>query len=590
MMTTMPDTQSQTPGVHAPIGRGTWLDKLALDLVKREKRLGRSLDLLRVESGLGASGIPHIGSLGDAARAYGVKLALEDMGYKSELVAYSDDLDGLRKIPEGMPDSLSQHLGRPVSLIPDPYGCHDSYGMHMSSILLDGLDRVGIQYKFRRAADTYREGLLSDQIHTILQNSQRIGKKITELVGQEKYVDRLPYFPVCAECERLYTAIPTQYMADQRCIMYVCGDAVIGSQTIKGCGHKGEVDITKDLGKLAWKVEFAARWAAFDIRFEAYGKDIMDSVRVNDWVADNILDFAHPHHVKYEMFLDKGGKKISKSLGNVLTAQRWLEFGSPESILLLLYKRIAGARELGLEDIPSLMAEYDELEDIYFGKTKIDNVAKLAKSRGLYEYANLLDPPKQSTMHVNYRLLVELARIFRQDRTVHIVKKLQEYNILGSSSSNNNNPNQLMSVPPEVEKLITLAGNFADEFDTSRVPTGLDLDEPTRGALRELANTLFALDTNDNQSTMTTVQKLYAQDDDDLAAQKADLHTSPDNSSLPDIQNMIYQIARSHNILPKILFKALYQIILGTTRGPRIGPFILDVGPRRVAEMILVYV
>ena len=115
------------------IGKGTWIDKLASELLDREKQLGRNTDLIRVESGLGASGIPHIGSLGDAVRAYGVKLALENLGYKSELIAYSDDLDGLRKIPEGFPDSLEEHLGKPVSLIPDPTGEHESYGMHTVS-------------------------------------------------------------------------------------------------------------------------------------------------------------------------------------------------------------------------------------------------------------------------------------------------------------------------------------------------------------------------------------------------------------------------------------------------------------------------
>ena len=180
------------------IGKGTWIDKLASELLEREKSLGRKLDVLKVESGLGASGIPHIGSLGDAVRAYGIKLALENLGYKSELIAYSDDLDGLRKIPEGLPDTLQEHLGKPVSLIPDPYGCHDSYGMHMSSILLDGLDKVGIKYEFRRAVDTYKQGLLKDHIHTILQNSVKIGDAISELVGQEKYQKYFKFFRVCA--------------------------------------------------------------------------------------------------------------------------------------------------------------------------------------------------------------------------------------------------------------------------------------------------------------------------------------------------------------------------------------------------------
>ncbi|MDH3278318.1 MAG: lysine--tRNA ligase [Nitrosopumilus sp.] len=521
------------------IGKGIWIDKLAQELLEREKELGRSLDLIKVESGLGASGIPHIGSLGDAVRAYGVKLALENFGYKSELIAYSDDLDGLRKIPEGFPKSLEEHIAKPVSLIPDPFGCHESYGMHMSSILLDGLDKVGIKYEFRRALDTYKQGLLKDQIHTILQNSSKIGDKISELVGQEKYQKYLPYFPVCSNCNRLYTAEATEYISDEKKVLYNCHDTEIGSKKVKGCNHDGEADIGKDLGKLAWKVEFAARWAAFDIRFEAYGKDIMDSVKVNDWVADEILNYPPPHHVKYEMFLDKGGKKISKSLGNVITAQKWLEFGNDKSILLLLYKRITGARELGFEDIPSLMNEYNELEDIYFGRIKVDNPAKLTKSNGLFEYVNLLKPPKESSVHVNFRLLIELSKIFKEDRIQRVMKKLLEYGVIKTKK-------------PEVEKLIELAGNFADEFDQQE-KVEIDLDELTKKSLKELTTALNS------------------------------------DEELEDIQNTIYQIAKSNNVQPKDFFKILYQIILGTSRGPKIGPFISDIGRRKVADLISEY-
>lgn len=517
------------------IGKGTWIDKLAHELLQREKSLGRSLDVIRVESGLGASGIPHIGSLGDAARAYAVKLALENMGYCAKFIAYSDDMDGLRKIPEGLPDTLEEHIAKPVSLIPDPFGSHDSYGMHMSSILLDGLDKVGIKYEFKRARDTYRKGLLQNQIHIILQRSSEIGAKISEMVGQEKYRSYLPYFPVCSQCDKMYTAKSTKYVADEKKILYKCCDTQIGSKKISGCRYEGEADITKDLGKLAWKVEFAARWAAFDIRFEAYGKDIMDSVRVNDWVADQILGFAHPHHVKYEMFLDKGGKKISKSLGNVLTAQRWLEFGTPESILLLLYKRIAGARELGLEDIPGLVAEYNELEDVFFGKTKVDNPAKLTKLKGLYEYVNFLQPPEQPDIHVNYRLLVELGKIFKEDRVEKITKRLQDYGIIKNAN-------------PKVRELIVLAGNFADEFE-QHDKAEIDLNADLKDALRRLAGAL-------------------------------------ESEESKDIQDMIYQIAKSSGVQPRDFFKTLYQIMLGTTRGPRIGPFINDIGRQKVAEMI----
>ena len=308
---------------------------------------------------------------------------------------------------------------------------------------------------------------------------------------------------------------------------------------IKGCGHEGEADITKDLGKLAWKVEFAARWSAFDIRFEAYGKDIMDSVKVNDWVADEILKYPHPHHVRYEMFLDKGGKKISKSLGNVITAQKWLEFGSSKSILLLLYKRITGARELGFEDIPSLMNEYNELEDIYFGKIKVDNQAKLTKSKGLFEYVNLLNPPKQSSIHVNYRLLIELTKIFKENRNERVMKKLIDYGVIKKPES-------------EIEKLIDIAGNFADEFNEQE-KTQVDIDESAKKALKILVDEL-------------------------------DTEEEPE-----DIQNTIYQIAKSNEVQPKDFFKILYQIILGTSRGPKIGPFISDIGRKEVAKTLSAY-
>lgn len=522
------------------IGKGTWIDKLAYELLEREKSLGRSTDLILVESGLGASGVPHIGSLGDAVRAYGVKLALENFGYKSELVAYSDDLDGLRKIPEGFPDSLKEHLAKPVSLIPDPFDCHDSYGMHMSSLLLEGLDQVGIDYEFRRAYDTYKKGLLKEQIHIILQNSDKIGNKIADLVGQEKYQKFLPYFPVCSNCNRLYTAEAYEYLPDEKKVRYRCQNTTVGEKTIKGCGNDATADITKDLGKLAWKVEFAARWQAFDIRFEAYGKDIMDSVKVNDWVADEILKFPHPHHVKYEMFLDKGGKKISKSLGNVVTAQKWLRYGTPKSVLLLLYKRITGARELGFDDIPYLMDEYNELENIFFGKTRLENEAKEIKSKGLYQYVNLLKPPKNLQQHVSYRLLVELCRIFKEDRVQRVSKKLVEYGVI-------------KNVDEQIKNLIVLAGNYADDFDVSE-KIQVNLDSTTKKAIKELA--------------------------DLLSAEK-----EPD-----DIQNAIYNVAKSNNIQPKDMFRTLYQIILATNRGPKIGPFIEDIGRKKVAQTLYGYI
>jgi len=411
----------------------------------------------------------------------------------------------------------------------------------MSSILLDGLDNLGIEYVHKTAHETYKNGLLVDQIHKILVNSKKIGDKIEEMTGQQKFQSVIPYFPICDSCDKLYTTESFEYIEEEKKIRYRCKDSEIGSNKILGCGHEGESDITKGLGKLAWIVEFAARWSAFDIRFEAYGKDIMDSVKVNDWVADEILGFPHPHHVKYEMFLDKGGKKISKSLGNVVTSQRWLTYGTPDSILLLLYKRNTGARELGFEDIPTLMDEFNELENIYFGKTKEGNEAKLVKSKGLYEYVNLLNPPKNSSIHVSYRLLIELCKIFKDNRLEHIASKLIDYGTIKETNSN-------------VEELIKLAGNYSDVFEETKIPaTEFALDDSAKNALRQLADILSK------------------------------------DEKIEDLQNSIYSIAKENQVQPKDFFRILYQIILSTNRGPKIGPFIEDIWKKKVAESIKKY-
>jgi lysyl-tRNA synthetase class 1 len=533
------------------IGKGTWIDKVADTLIKREKKLGRSLNLIRVESGLGASGIPHIGSMGDAVRAYGIALALQNFGLKAELIAYSDDMDGLRKIPHGLPDWLQEHIAKPVSSIPDPFGsCHASYGAHMSSLLLDGLDKVGIKYRFQSGREAYRQGILVDQIDTILKSSSKLGQKIAEFVGQDKYMEVLPYFPVCQNCGRLYTAVAQKYLPDEKKVAYVCSGSRIGKADVKGCGHRGEADITKGEGKLAWKVEFAARWKAFDIRFEAYGKDIMDSVRVNDWVADEILGYSHPLHVKYEMFLDKSGKKISKSAGNVLTPQMWLRYGTPESILLLLFKRITGTRHVGLDDVPILMKEYDDLEDIYFGKVKVDNPAKLVKDKGLYEYINKLRPPKQPGAHISYQLISQQAAIFpssEDERYDKIFNRLVTYNIVKDKTD-------------EIIQKIKLSSNWADDNMAREETFDIKLTDTQRKIISDLIEVI----------------KPFAKKQSD-----------PDNAK--ELQSKVFDVARNNSIEPKELFTLLYRMFLNADRGPRIGNYFLDLGIDRAVSVLQRY-
>lgn len=529
------------------IGKGTWIDKLASTIIKREKDIGRSLGLILVESGLGASGFPHIGSLGDAVRAYGVALAIKNLGYDSKLIAYSDDLDGLRKIPSGLPEWLSDYIGKPVSNIPDPIGqCHDSYGSHMSSLLLDALDRLEINYKFLNAAKVYGNGMLTNQIDMILSHAPDLGNKIEEIVGQSKYKESLPYFPICESCGRLYVAHAEKYIREEKKVSYICNGTKLGNNDVKGCGYTGEIPISVGKGKLAWKVEFAARWSSLDIRYEAYGKDIMDSVRVNDWVSDVVLHYAHPLHVKYEMFLDKGGKKISKSTGNVLTPQVWLRYGTPQSLLLLLLKRITGTRQVGTDDISTLMEEYDICEDIYFGKKKEDNEEKLVKTKGLYEYVNHLKTSDKPLQHVPYMLMAQQASFFSgAERIKKIFDRLVKYKVATELTF-------------DLEQKIQLACNWSDDH-ISTEKFDVVLTDKEKMIIRKILESL-------------------------------EIANSESNLDPEKIQQMIYETSKENEEQPRKIFKLMYKMLINSDSGPRLGGYISDLGLNKIHSLLDSYV
>ncbi|MBA2267765.1 MAG: lysine--tRNA ligase [Nitrosopumilus sp.] len=559
------------------IGKGTWIDKIAYTIVERERKLGRSTANINVESGLGASGIPHIGSMGDAVRAYGISLALQNLGYSSELIAFSDDLDGLRKVPAGLPEWLENHICKPVSTIPDPFGnCHDSYGQHMSRLLLEGLDSTGLKYTFKSGTQTYKSGILTDQIHTILSNSKLIGDKIAESTGQQKYMKFLPYFPICENCNRLYVANSIEYLENERAVTYSCTGNTIGKKLIQGCGHTGQVKIDSGNGKLAWKVEFAARWQAFDIKFEAFGKDIMDSVKINDWISDEILKFNHPLHAKYEMFLDKGGKKISKSAGNVLTPQMWLKYGTPESLLLLLYKRISGTRHVSIDDIPTLMDEYDLFEDVFFGKVKEPNDSKRLKINGVYEYINHLRPPADdsSSIHIPYRILIQQANLFKNqilesDLLLNtIFDRLKKYRLVKEED---------IKKKDLIDK-INLAVNWVGDFsgltddegedgdgDGGRGSEKLAISSIQKEVILKIGNDLTSLASN------ITNKNKDIKSQDDLAQ---------------EVQTIIFNNAKNNNLQPKEIFRLLYKILINAEKGPRLGNYIVDLGIDNVVKVI----
>jgi lysyl-tRNA synthetase class 1 len=323
-------------------------------------------------------------------------------------------------------------------------------------------------------------------------------------------------------------------------VLYSCEGLEIGGKKIEGCGHKGEADIAGGEGKLSWKGEFAARWKALDIRFEAYGKDIADSVRINDRICREILCFEPPSHARYEMFLDKGGRKISKSAGNVFTPQIWFRYGSAQSLLLLMLKRFVGARTLDVSDIPAYMNELDYLEDVYFGKKPLKDEKELVKLRGLYQYCWGMKPPTKPSVHAPYNLLAFLAKMAPKEcQTEYITEKLQSYGYMQKNQQ----------VDADLTKRIEYAFNWTRDFEEIKeTPVNLTVEE--KKAIENLLEILEG-------------------------------ETEPEK-----IQNAIFNAAKNNGLQPSAFFKTLYMILMGAPQGPRLGPYFLAMGRRNVTAAL----
>ncbi len=522
------------------IGHGTWYDKMAARIVVRERKLGRSLDLIKTEMGIAASGLPHVGNLSDAARSFAVTLALREQGYKSELVAYADDKDGLRKVPAGMPEALDQYLGKPVTDIPDIFGCHKSYGEHMILLLREAMDRCGIDYKFMSATEVYRSGLLNEEIRTVLSNAKKIGEIMKEEVGQEKFLEALPYFAVCENCGRIYTTKAYDFLPKEDKVLYSCEGMEVKGKWLEGCGHKGERSIKEGEGKLAWKGEFAVRWKALDIRFEAFGKEVADSVRVNDRICREILEWEPPSHAKYELFLDKSGKRMSKSAGIVFTPQTWFKYGSPASLMLLLLKRFVGTRALDVTDVPFYMNELGELQDIYFGKTQVKNEKELLKLRGLYEYCWAMKPPMGPETHVPYNLMAYIVKMApKGNEEQYITETLRRYGYVRRDQT----------LDEGIRRQIEYASNWIKDFEEIKETT-VNLTSEERNAVNELLEVLK-------------------------------MENDPEK-----VQNAIFNTAKKQGLQPGSFFKTLYTILVGAPQGPRLGPYILAMGSQNVIDAL----
>lgn len=518
-----------------------WADKVAKQVIAREAELKRGTRTFRTEMGVGASGVPHIGSTGDGIRSYVVMLGLKNLGVASELIAFVDDRDGLRKVPLGFPSELENDIGKPVATISDPFGCHKSFALHVSSLLTDAFEKLGVQFKLMRASEEYSKGTFDKEIVDILNNAKAVGQIIKKITGQDKYLEQLPFMPFCEKCGRVNTTVATSFNGSK--ITYSCTGEFIGKNskgqpvTIKGCGWSGEAGIHD--GKLAWKADFAARWRALRINYEAYGKDITESVKVSDEISRQILKWEPPLHSMYEMFTQRGGKKISKSVGNVFTPQLWLKYASSESLRLLFLKKLGKTRVVDIDAIPAYVEEADQLAKVYFGDVKVENERELSHMRRLYEYINFLRPPSQKPLLIPYSVLLSMLKIVPE---VDVVKEMLT---------------RTGHLPSNIQK--------ADEAAITERITRAKAWVTDAGVLTEAEVKL-------TQTQKLVVSKLIKELKKDWAES--------------DLEKRLYELARESKLQPKEFFQTIYRVLLGSTAGPRLAMLILAIGKENVASRL----
>ncbi len=339
------------PAVDADLAAATtaWPFVEARKIIERYKGAAPERGYVLLETGYGPSGLPHIGTFGEVARTTMVRHAFQAMSdIPTKLFAFSDDMDGLRKVPTNLPnqDMLKEHLGQPLTSIPDPFGTHESFAHHNNARLRAFLDSFGFEYEFKSSTECYKSGQFDETLLKVLAHYDEIMAVMLPSLGAERQATYSPFLPVCPD-----TGVVLQVPVLER-------NVEAGTITFETAqGRKVEQPVTGGLAKLQWKVDWAMRWAALGIDYEMSGKDLVDSVRLSEKIV-RILGGTPPEGFQYELFVDENGRKISKSIGNGLSMDEWLRYASPESLSLLMYQSPKKAKRLYFDVIPKTADEY----------------------------------------------------------------------------------------------------------------------------------------------------------------------------------------------------------------------------------------
>lgn len=478
------------------------------------------------ETGYGPSGLPHLGTFQEVARTLMVRHALTELtGWESRLIAFSDDMDGMRKVPPNMPhtEMLHEHIDQPLSKVPDPFGCHDSYADHNNSLLRQFLDDFGFDYEFVASHEYYFGGRFDEQLVNVLRNYDAIMDVMLPTLGEERRATYSPVLPISPETGKVLQ-VPIEIVDAAKGL--IAFDDPDGART--------EHCILAGGAKLQWKADWAMRWVALGIDYEMYGKDLTDSGVHSGRIA-KILGGRKPEGLIYEMYLDEDGQKISKSKGNGLTIDEWLAYAPQESLSFYIYRDPRKAKQLSFSIIPKAVDEYYRFLDAYPCqpiKEKLGNPVY---------HVHAGDPPA-AKMPLSFALLLNLVGVASTDDKDLLWGFVQRYA-----------PDASRETHPKLDALIDFTLKYFRDFVADSLHRREPNDKET-AALRDLDAALAAM---------------------------------PEDSDGDTIQNAVFEIGKTHGFDPlRDWFKALYETLLGTSHGPRMGSFAALYGIENVRKLI----